>query len=318
MEEALIQFPDLEFKAPVQYTEYSQILHSPDLDRAVFRTHDDGFIQSSFAEVTLQNSDGSPSKPTKQLGSQCHLMRSLLAIPATPLVAEDHNSFGRNSDLEFLVIMGTELVGPCFKGDNMDIQSIPSGFESLAFDLKRREDTQVSNNSRSASASIKFETPCDYSKTSSSWHGSRLRYNKPSSSTDQIEFEQDIPRNLLPKGVVRGCEGSENCQKANHMLVNELVVKWLNSFGHSTVLHASPLRTFMSGYGRVEVRRPDLEEAPVFYPSEEEFEDTLNYISSIRPKAERYGICRIVPPSSWTPPCPLKEKNIQERSTFST
>ncbi|KAL8533355.1 hypothetical protein ACS0TY_009660 [Phlomoides rotata] len=184
--------------------------------------------------------------------------------------------------------MGTELVGPCFKGDNMDIQSIPSGFESLAFDLKRREDTQVNNNSRSASASIKLETPCDYSKTSSSWHGSRLRYNKPSSSTEQIEFEQDIPRNLLPKGVVRGCEGSENCQKV------------------------------MAEWRPEEARRPDLEEAPVFYPSEEEFEDTLNYISSIRPKAERYGICRIVPPSSWTPPCPLKEKNIQERSTFST
>ncbi|KAL0303699.1 UNVERIFIED_CONTAM: putative lysine-specific demethylase [Sesamum radiatum] len=67
-----------------------------------------------------------------------------------------------------------------------------------------------------------------------------------------------------------------------------------------------------------EARRPDLEEAPVFYPSEEEFEDTLKYISSIRAKAETYGICRIVPPPSWKPPCPLKERNIWENSRFTT
>ncbi|CAN1246953.1 Putative lysine-specific demethylase JMJ16 [Linum grandiflorum] len=65
-------------------------------------------------------------------------------------------------------------------------------------------------------------------------------------------------------------------------------------------------------------RRPDIEEAPVFYPTEKEFEDTLNYIASIRPKAEPYGICRIVPPPSWKPPCPLKEKSIWEGSKFST
>ncbi|CAN1765997.1 Putative lysine-specific demethylase JMJ16 [Linum perenne] len=65
-------------------------------------------------------------------------------------------------------------------------------------------------------------------------------------------------------------------------------------------------------------RRPDIEEAPVFYPTEEEFEDTLNYIASIRPKAEPYGICRIVPPPSWKPPCPLKETSIWEGSKFST
>ncbi|KAG6430265.1 hypothetical protein SASPL_108329 [Salvia splendens] len=67
-----------------------------------------------------------------------------------------------------------------------------------------------------------------------------------------------------------------------------------------------------------EARRPDLEAAPVFYPSEEEFEDTLKYISSIRAKAEIYGICRIVPPPSWKPPCPLKEREIWEKSKFAT
>uniref|UniRef100_A0A453A2Y6 Uncharacterized protein n=1 Tax=Aegilops tauschii subsp. strangulata TaxID=200361 RepID=A0A453A2Y6_AEGTS len=65
-------------------------------------------------------------------------------------------------------------------------------------------------------------------------------------------------------------------------------------------------------------RRPVLDEAPVFHPTEEEFKDTLKYIESIRPTAEPYGICRIVPPPSWKPPCLLKEKSTWENSTFST
>nr|CAD1823342.1 unnamed protein product [Ananas comosus var. bracteatus] len=44
--------------------------------------------------------------------------------------------------------------------------------------------------------------------------------------------------------------------------------------------------------------------APVFYPTEEEFVDPLAYIDRIRPLAEPFGICRIVPPKSWLLPSP--------------
>ncbi|XP_047956926.1 lysine-specific demethylase JMJ18-like [Salvia hispanica] len=178
----------------------------------------------------------------------------------------------------------------------MDSSLIPPGFEAFAsLYLAKMEGDQASNCASSANPSmaenIQLGTQCNNTNTSMSIrHISLIKQNQlDSSSSDQIELEQEnFSRNWLPKGVLRGCEACENCQK--------VIAKWRPE----------------------EARRPDIEDAPVFYPSEEEFEDTIKYIASIRSKAEMYGICRIVPPPSWNPPCPLKEKNIWERSKFTT
>lgn len=42
-----------------------------------------------------------------------------------------------------------------------------------------------------------------------------------------------------------------------------------------------------------------LVEAPTFYPSEKDFQDPLEYIDKIRPIAEKFGICKVVPPSNF-------------------
>ncbi|KAF1864452.1 hypothetical protein Lal_00021875 [Lupinus albus] len=81
----------------------------------------------------------------------------------------------------------------------------------------------------------------------------------------------------------------------------------------------SPIsRKVSATWDPVEACRPMIDEAPVFHPTIEEFEDTLGYIAKIRPLAEPHGICRIVPPACWNPPCPLKEKDLWENTKFPT
>lgn len=93
--------------------------------------------------------------------------------------------------------------------------------------------------------------------------------------------------NTLPKGVIRGCPSCNKCQK--------VVACWRPE----------------------ESCKPAIDYAPVFHPTEEDFKDTLQYIAKIRPKAEEFGICRIVPPDSWKPPS-LVKGNKWETSRFHT
>ncbi|CAN0886047.1 Lysine-specific demethylase JMJ703 [Linum grandiflorum] len=101
------------------------------------------------------------------------------------------------------------------------------------------------------------------------------------------QFDKELfPKTCLPKGVVRGCPDCRDCLK--------VTARWQPEKGKKQLL----------------------QEAPVFHPTEEEFKDTLKYIANVRPSAEPYGICRIVPPPSWHPPCMIIEKSVWEDSLF--
>ncbi|KAK9083466.1 hypothetical protein Scep_029937 [Stephania cephalantha] len=144
---------------------------------------------------------------------------------------------------------------------------------------------------------VEMDTNCEFTNHAKYMRSLRRRrginYSQFNySSEEESEFEklnQDLSsKPKLPKGVIRGCLDCSTCQKVK--------ARWRPE----------------------DACKPIIGDAPVFYPTEEEFKDTLKYISSIRPIAERYGICRIVPPSSWNPPCPLKEKQVWENSKFPT
>ncbi|XP_031282041.1 putative lysine-specific demethylase JMJ16 [Pistacia vera] len=203
--------------------------------------------------------------------------------------------------------MGTELMRVCVKEENDDVPSVPPGFESYAsFTLKQVQDNEKhdsdiksscsASGSASGSQQVQVETDIgdsDGAKTRSLRRRPWINYLQFDHSSDDEPDSEKLGQNFsvkpcLPKGVIRGCPGCSDCQK--------VIARWRPE----------------------DARRPVLEDAPVFYPTAEEFEDTLKYIASIRPKAEPYGICRIVPPPSWKPPCPLKEKHKWEGSTFAT
>lgn len=58
---------------------------------------------------------------------------------------------------------------------------------------------------------------------------------------------------------------------------------------------------------KVDTKRPDgkleVPYAPTFYPTIEDMEgNPLDFVEKIRPQAQKYGICKIVPPKGWNPP----------------
>ncbi|KAG6724331.1 hypothetical protein I3842_03G255000 [Carya illinoinensis] len=189
----------------------------------------------------------------------------------------------------------------CCNDENVESFPVPPGFVSLtSFTLRRVERSEETNNSMSfESAStlepIKTDNMSDVTDIAELKRSCKRRpwipFDKSSHSPEESEsglFDMDLPKTCLPKGVTRGCPDCSNCLK--------VIARWRPE----------------------EARRSVSEEAPIFYPTEEEFEDTVKYIASIRPRAEAYGICRIVPPSSWQPPCLIKKNNIWENSTFVT
>ncbi|KAM7216436.1 Lid2 complex component lid2 [Rhypophila decipiens] len=61
-------------------------------------------------------------------------------------------------------------------------------------------------------------------------------------------------------------------------------------------------------------RPHDLQEAPTYRATEEEWKDPFLFISNIRPEAEKYGVCKVIPPKSWNPPFAIDTERFHFRT----
>lgn len=101
--------------------------------------------------------------------------------------------------------MGTELVRTCIKEENMDIPSIPPGFESLApFILKKVEDKEIKMSHSASASGSESQTTCmeiefEYSKEGKIANTLRRRpwINYCHSSGDESDSEQVLFLNLF-------------------------------------------------------------------------------------------------------------------------
>ncbi|XP_071443739.1 uncharacterized protein Jarid2 [Hetaerina americana] len=66
--------------------------------------------------------------------------------------------------------------------------------------------------------------------------------------------------------------------------------------------HPNPIATFPNAGSATR-----MVEAPTFYPTEKEFQDPMEFIERIRPLAEKFGLCRVVPPTNFKPDCQVSD-----------
>lgn len=71
-------------------------------------------------------------------------------------------------------------------------------------------------------------------------------------------------------------------------------------FKDDSVLQAAEPSTSTQRSSKQPPKLGTMTEAPIFRPTEKEFQDPIEYIERITPLASRFGICRIIPPESFT------------------
>ncbi|XP_040951904.1 putative lysine-specific demethylase JMJ16 isoform X4 [Gossypium hirsutum] len=163
-----------------------------------------------------------------------------------------------------IIRIGMELVRVCLEEKNDDISSVPPGFEPRALFTLKSEAHYTKRHERDNLICCSASTRAILVEK-----GTGLANDESSKITRSMSMRRRPWINY-------GQYGNSSEDEPDHGKLNQVTARWRPE----------------------EACRPDIEDVPVFYPTDEEFEDTLKYMASIRPRAEQYGICRIVPPSS--------------------
>lgn len=99
------------------------------------------------------------------------------------------------------------------------------------------------------------------------------------------------------------------CKKK--LLKNKMATPGPTTSSDSTPSHFKKSQSSFSWQKNEEFEFIVPEEAPIYRPTEAEFENPLQFINKIRPEAEKYGICKIVPPQNWKPPFTVDVENLR-------
>ncbi|WRT65018.1 uncharacterized protein IL334_001959 [Kwoniella shivajii] len=111
-----------------------------------------------------------------------------------------------------------------------------------------------------------------------------------------------LPTSVQPSSLPQPISGPSSSRNPLHkpVMINP-------SFNPSTVRQEAPRHPPT----RTAPRLFGIEECPVYYPTIEQFKDTMGYIASISEEAKPFGICKIVPPEGWKMPFTLDSEKFR-------
>ncbi|XP_061196680.1 uncharacterized protein LOC133204955 [Saccostrea echinata] len=194
------------------------------------------------------------------------------------------------------------------KMNKNSLKSTTHGRQLLRNRLKFNKDfshgERRSTRSSSKSSDSNSTESSDVSKrnVNQDFSGSNIKSNKDKSNNDKHQTNVPERRPVRQQRVTRLSESNTH-PNSNSESSPEQPKTRKNSVGSKNLRlrdSESPLKSLRSDTPQSPREiSTSLTEIPTFYPTEEEFQRPLQYVQSIAPRAEPYGMCKIIPPVSW-------------------
>lgn len=144
--------------------------------------------------------------------------------------------------------------------------------------------TQASSNSDVATAEGSTTKSCKNSTATVSVSSTKTR--EKNKDQNVCKEKGEISEECSPCSSASSSKSKRTSkQKSSETVINPTNTTWLPPAGSAS----------------------KLVEAPTFHATEKDFQDPFEFFDRIRPAAEKFGLCRIVPPSSFKPDCKVSD-----------